>query len=731
MRIFIIFFILLNFLYANTRPKIALVLSGGGARGGAHVGVLKVLKEKHIPIDFIVGTSMGAFVGGLYASGKTPSEIEKMLVTTNWKTYIRTEFVRKNESMRKKETEYQYEGRMALGVDKNKNIILPTGVLKREPMLLKYMQELESVEEISDFDKLPIPFRAVATNIRNGDTVVLKSGSLAHAIYASTAIPGGFQPINIDGIDLVDGGISDNLPIDVAKKMGADIIIAVDVSEDFTKDLDVNSYLVVMGQLVNILMRKNVNKSIATLKDNDILLTPDLNGFSGLDADKYKDIIQRGVDIALKEYNSKLKKLSISKSQYTQYNKQHRFKVVPNSIVINKIEIDNKTNVNSAIILDKLSIKEGDKLNKEKLRQEILGIYDMGVFDGINYKIIEKENQNILKITATPSWNNDGEINFSFGFEDDFSGHSFYSLKAGYTMFGLNTYGGEWKNDIEIGRNKMLYSELYQPLDVSSKYYVRGAFLYHDRDEYIYRTSAVDSGDIPLNIERYGGSIGIGTHVIDNVELEAGISSYQDKIKINLLDLKNYFDSMPVYVSLKTDSLDNLNFPNTGIKSKVFWQKEVASLGSDYDFEQIYFDFEKPFTFDKHNITVYLKYGTTYEQNGANSFASNFSLGGLFNLSGVSPYYLNDENMFLGVVKYRYRLTSGGFLGSLGARVYTGFSLEFGDTWGYHDSANYDSMRKAGSIYFAADTILGPVYFAYGQADSSNSAVYLYLGEKF
>ena len=366
----IIFFICLffGFIYANERPTIALVLSGGGARGGAHVGVLKVLDEKKIPIDFIVGTSMGSFVGGLYASGKTPQEIEKLLVTTDWEKHIRTDFVRSDTPMRKKKTEYNYQGRMGLGVDVNNNIVLPTGVLKRQPMLLKFLKEFEHVSHIKDFSKLPIPFKAVATNIKNGQKVVLGSGSLAKSVYASSSIPGGFQPINIDGIDLVDGGVSDNMPIGVAKEMGADIIIAVDVSENFDENLDVNSYFVVMGQLVNILMRKNVNESIATLNDKDILITPNLNGFGGLDAHKYKEIIRTGVEITQKLYDTELKHLSISSSKYIAYKNKHRLKNQFISPVIDKVVIKNPTYISDEVILGRLNVTLGNTLDEDKLR---------------------------------------------------------------------------------------------------------------------------------------------------------------------------------------------------------------------------------------------------------------------------------------------------------------------------------------------------------------------------
>ena len=223
----LLFFLFATLLFAQERPKIALVLSGGGARGGAHVGVLKVLEENRIPIDMIVGTSMGSFMGGVYAAGKTPQEIEKMLTTTPWKEYIKADFDRQKIPMQRKQEEYRYQGKLGFGIDANNDVTLPTGVLKREPLLLKFKALTENVADVRDFDKLSIPFRAVATDIKNGDAVVLKSGSLAEAIYASSAIPGGLQPIEIDGKDLIDGGVSKNMPIQVAKDMGADIIIAV------------------------------------------------------------------------------------------------------------------------------------------------------------------------------------------------------------------------------------------------------------------------------------------------------------------------------------------------------------------------------------------------------------------------------------------------------------------------------------------------------------------------
>jgi len=720
--------------YAQNRPKIGLVLSGGGARGGAHVGVLKVLEEKKIPIDFIVGTSMGSFVGGLYASGKTPQEIETLLTTTEWEKYIRTDFNRQNIPMRKKAVEYQYQGRIGFGVNANDDLVMPTGVLKRQPMLMKFLNEFEHVDNVKDFDKLPIPFRAVATDISNGEAIILKSGSLGKSVYASSAIPGGFQPIDINGINLVDGGVSKNMPIQVARDMGADIIIAVDVSENFDKKLDVNSYLVVMGQLVNILMRKNANESIATLTDKDILLTPNLDGFTGLDADKYVPIIQTGVDVTQKEYASKLQKLSLNEKQYALYKSKHKPLQSKQGNAIDQIVLKNPTYLNNEMILGRLDVQIGDVLDEDKLRDNLMNIYNLGTFDSVNYDLIQKDGKNILEISTIPSWDNHGEIRFSVGLEDDFDGHSSYSLKLGYTKFGLNDYGGEWKNDIEIGRRKMIYTEFFQPLDPMQRVYIKPSLIYSDTRELvpvdtIYHNGA--NGLFEVEVERQGASLALGTHIFTYSELEFGTSLYRDKLAVNLLDFKERYDARPLYGSLKIDTLDNLNFEKEGVKLDVVLTKEMKEMGSDYDYEQLYVHLKKPINYERHTLTTYLKYGTLLKKDGLSAMADAFTLGGLFNLSGYVPYSLMDDNMFLGALKYRYQIKDGGFFGSLAGDVYVGFSAEIGNTWAYKESISYEKMHKSGTVFLAADTILGPFYIAYGFANSRNHTAYLYLGEKF
>ncbi|MBL0708866.1 MAG: patatin-like phospholipase family protein [Sulfurimonas sp.] len=734
MKIFIVLLLTIGFSFADTRPKIALVLSGGGARGGAHVGVLKVLEKNNIPIDLIVGTSMGAFVGGLYASGMSADEIKEMLITTNWEENIRTDFDRKDTPMRTKEVEYTYQGRLGLGVNVKNEIVLPTGVLKRQPMLMKFSELTEDSRNIKDFDNLPIPFRAVATNIVNGEAVVLKSGSLAKSIYASSSIPGGFQPILIDGIDLVDGGISDNIPIQTAKDMGADIIIAVDVSENFEDDIDVNSYFVVLGQMVNILMRKNANESIKKLTDKDILITPELDGFTGLDVQKYPQIIKRGLDATNKIYATKLKYLSMSDEDYSKYKKDHRVFKKVEAPIIDAIEIVNQTYISDESILKRLKVKVGDRLDRSLLRQNLMHIYNMTIFDSVEYDIKELDGKNTLVIITTPSWNNHGEMNFAFGIEDDSKGHSAYSLKFGYTKFGINSLGAEWKNDFEIGKRQKAYTEFFQPLDTTQRYYVKPALLY----ENILDLVPIQEGkkaSAELESRRYGASFSAGAYINTYYQFEVGIGAYKDHVVAELIDDSGEdYNARPIYASISVDNLDDLNFPDTGLKSTIEITKEMKELGSDYEHTKIYLDLEKPLSVYNNNFTTYIKAGTVFNNhNDPDKLMLNdmFVLGGLFNMSGYAPYSLIGNHMFLGVVKYRYRIKDGGFFGSLDTPLYAGFSLEAGDAWDDGMSESLSDVKKSGTVYGAADTFLGPLYLAFGFAQDGSKSFYLYLGEKF
>jgi len=280
------------------RPKIGLALSGGGARGSAHVGVIKALEELGVPIDYIAGTSMGAIIGGIYAAGYSADELEQVLADMNWSGALSDKLPRREQSMRKKDLDAQFLIPYRVGFNKG-GIQLPLGVIEGQHLDQVFHRILLPVQGITDFDQLSIPFRAVATDLVTGQEVVLSSGSLPDALRASMSVPGAFAPVQLNGKILVDGGMSNNLPVNVVREMGADIVIAVDISTPLLTEEQLVSVLSVAEQLTGFLTRRNTEEQIASLKPGDILLVPDLEGVSAADFENADEIAQKGLEAAM------------------------------------------------------------------------------------------------------------------------------------------------------------------------------------------------------------------------------------------------------------------------------------------------------------------------------------------------------------------------------------------------------------------------------------------------
>ena len=300
------------------RPKIGLVLSGGGARGAAHIGVIKVLEELRVPIDCIAGSSMGSIIGGLYASGLSVAEIEKALTGVDWTDAFLDDIPRQERSFRRKRDDDLYLLKAKAGLKDDGSLALPAGVLQGQKIDLLFKGLTFPVEEIRDFNLLRIPFRAVATDIVTGKEVVLDHGDLALAMRASMSVPAVFAPVEIDGRMLVDGGVSNNLPMDVARKMGADILIVVDISTPMSTREELKNALAITDQLTNILTRSNTEAQLATLGKQDILLVPDLVGISSSDFVRAGEAIPRGIASA-NGRREDLARLAIGENAYQAY----------------------------------------------------------------------------------------------------------------------------------------------------------------------------------------------------------------------------------------------------------------------------------------------------------------------------------------------------------------------------------------------------------------------------
>jgi NTE family protein len=737
--------------YADERPKIGLVLSGGGARGGAHLGVIKAFERHRIPIDAIAGTSMGAFVGGLYASGKSTAEIETLLTTTRWNEVIALDYDRREIPFRRKELQRTFPGKVKVGIDAADKIVIGTGLFKRQIMLQFLEKETYGVSDITDFDDLAIPFRAVASNLENGEAVVLRSGSLAKSIYASLAIPGGFEPITIGDKTLVDGGMADNLPLDVMRnELDVDLVIVVDISTPFPEKTKFVSYIDVMGQLSAILTRKNVEETIDSMRPGEILLTPELDGISPLDADRYPEIIEIGEATVEALYARELAQLSLTESEYARYRdksrRTHRF----SPPMIDRIVLRNSTDLNDEAILAHLHSKTGEPLDFGQLQKDLAAIYNLMLFEDVDYSVQNENGLTTLYIRTTPAWDVNGQLRFALGFEDNFDGHSDYTVKFEYLMFGLNSYGGEWRNRLSIGREQLLMSEWYQPLDVLQRFYFKPSLFYRDQKVYLSPTimgvEAELDDSIPIRVKDYGGSAGLGVNVTNDAQMEAGatIRSVNPSVNViqvsggsaELIDVSPEQRSRQLYARLAADALDDAHFPTQGYAAEARYTKEMEEWGSDNRYTQFYARGAAAYSLGRHTFLPRVSFGTTGDSEAfarSQDFSAFYTLGGLFSLSGLPTNAVSGDHMVFGSLIYRYTMRGNGFFGALTVPLYAGMSIEAGETWyeSYGQEYQNKALISAGSIYVAADTVLGPLYFAAGSADGRYYSLYLSLGNSF
>jgi len=742
------------------RKTVGLVLSGGGARGGAHLGVIKVFEKHHIPIDAIVGTSMGSFIGGLYASGMSTDEIESMLVNEPWVDVIAKNYDRDDIPFRRKTLQRDFAADAKIGINSDNEMVFASGLFAKQGMLQFLKDKTYNVKNIKNFDNLNIPFRSVTSRLKDGETVSLKGGSLAEAIYASIAIPGGFEPITINSEVLVDGGVADNLPIDIMRnEMDVDYIVVVDISTPYDDNASFNDYFSVAGQLVNILMRKNVEVSLDSMKgkDNEILLRPNLEGFAPLDSDKYAQIIAIGEKETEMSFEDKLKKLVSSEDVYAQYKKEISTKVRAPKPIINSIEIDNSTYLNNKKIKSYLNVKLGERLEHNKLEKDLHNIYSLMIFDEVKYEVIEKDDENVLKVISTPSWDSNGQVRFSLGFEDNFQGHNDYFVKMEYIKFGLNSYAGEWRSRVSIGLENLLSTEIYQPLDPYDIFYIRPSIYYRDKKVYV-SPVVIGSHDVKADLDQtivtqakeYGAALSLGVNITNDfrLDLSAELKNVapsteiiiSDSTGLSLVSEEEDADVFIVKPSLEYDDLDDPFFPSKGVHAKT-WVKQSHQFNAsskfieDVKYKQYYVEYISAITYEKHSLIPTFKFGETFNVDGdiddVDDFNSFFTLGGLFSLSGLPTNAVTGNNMAFASMMYRYSLSEKDYFGSFSVPLYVGMSAETGTAWYGNGAFSRDRLLYAGSVYLAADTLLGPFYLGFGTTEFDYYSVYISLGKSF
>jgi len=460
-------------------PKLVLVLSGGGARGIAHIGVIRVLEELHIAPDLIVGTSMGSIIGGLYAAGWSPDEMEEIVRIIDWTKIFTDRVERRNRSFRRKQDDRPVliQGRLYF---EGMKPVIPSGVIKgqRLELALQIIEALSAAE--TDFDELPIPYRAIAADIATGKAAVISSGSLATAMRASMSVPGALPPVKIDGRELVDGGITANLPVGIAQDLGAHKIIAVDISSPLLEEEDeqFESFMSVFTHLNSLLTVRNRDHDAALLQPDDVLIVPDLGDISFVSFDRVEDAVAIGEEAARQQIDE-LRKFSATRNRWTEFESRTRAQgLVP--LQVDRVRLENTSRVDDRLVRKALTIRPPETLDQKTLGSDLLELYNTRYFGVIGFHFNEiGEDVHELVIETPEPPHGRGSLQFGIGFLDDFDGGSTYHLQARHQYLPANRRGGEWETLVQLGTVAGVKSSFYQPLDWGMRWFVEPSLSYN------------------------------------------------------------------------------------------------------------------------------------------------------------------------------------------------------------------------------------------------------------
>jgi NTE family protein len=709
----------------DTQPKIGLVLSGGGARGAAHIGVLKILEELSIPVDYIAGTSMGAIVGGLYATGMTANEIEQAIIESDWKPLFQDRPPRADRPFRRKQDDLGFLVEFDMGVDKE-GLIFPKGLVQGQNLEMTLKRLVLPVATIDDFDQLPIPFRAIATDLGSGEALAIKSGDLAMAIRASMSLPGIFKPVHYNDRVMADGGIVNNLPVQIARDMGADILIVVDIGFPLEDAKELDSALAVSRQMLTIMIVKRTHEQLSKLGPDDILISPDLGNLDSRDFQRLEEAMNLG-EVKARESMNSLSTLAVSKDSYATFRQQinQRRQGIP---MINRIVIENESRLSTRVIEERLSDLTDKTLDVVKLEEDIANVYGFDTFESVSYKLEGNRAGAELHIKGKEKSWGPNYLQFGINLEDDFSGTSDYNLATRLTLTELNGLGGEFRAEAQIGESPSLFAEFYQPLDYASRWFINPSAK-------IGRTSTTlfDRGDriAQFRNEETELSIAAGRNFGNWGEIRIAIFRSFGDSSIHIGDPalgNSNEDATIVAARFSYDTIDSISIPKSGLNINLGWLGVRESLGSDISFDLTEVFLLKPQTWGKHTLLHWWNVAGVTRDNGNNINA--IKLGGLFSFSGYAPEEVEGRYGAIGRLLYYYQLSSAN-LSALDTSIYIGASVEAGYFRNDLNRPQYNNLLMAGSVFVMLDTILGPVYLAYGAAEHDHRSAYLFLGQTF
>lgn len=702
------------------------MLSGGGARGIAHVGVLKVLERERVPVDCIVGTSMGAVVGSLYASGLTAEEIEAAVRAVEWSDAFRDASDRTDRPLRSRLQDRSFLIGAAIGYRDGK-FGIPRSLVQGQRLGLVLRGFLLPAAGIEDFDRLPTPFRAVATDLENGEMVVLARGDLPNAVRASMAVSGVLPPVEIDGRLMSDGGTSSNLPVGVARRLGATRIIAVDISAPLYTREQLTSPLTVTDQVITAMMRKQTKAEIDSLGPGDLLIAPDLGTIGSAD---FLPAVQDGMRLgaeAAEAHIDQLRAMAVPEAQYTAWT-HSRHEGIRKLGRISRIELDNQSDASDAVLRAYLSEHPDDVFDRATVERDIARLYGIGEFESVDYALSPAVDGNgeVLRVSVREKQWGQGSLRFGLRLEDDFDGSSNFDFGARLRATEVNEKGAEWQLDGQIGKTTRLGFEWLQPLDEARRRWVLPRVTFSARNQPIFLNELR-----AIELRRSSLEVGAdaGRWLDDWGSVSAGVfrraSHYAARTSSIDIDARTE-NTAGLRFDFLRDTQDDAQFPRHGTYLQASLRQHAKVAGGDFDSTLLEFRTSHALPIladDRLLLQARMQYAV-----GNDLPADELGfLGGFLDLSGFAEDARFGRHLALGQAIY-YRNLATVFDRY---RLFVGGSLEAGNTWDLDSQISLDSLLWGGSVFVASESPLGALYFGYGHAEAGENSLYLFVGRPY
>jgi NTE family protein len=705
---------------SSARPRLGLVLAGGGAKGGAHVGVLKVLEEMHIPIDCIAGTSMGALIGGGYASGIPAAGLEEFVINIDWGKVVGSQGRRDLEPIEQKRAGATYSNEFEFGLTSD-GLTLPGGLVNTsniEDLLRSYVATARLQDQ---FDKLPIPYRAVATDMVTGRMVVLKDGDLATAMRASMAIPGAFAPVIMDKLILNDGGLVRNIPIDVARDLCADRVIVVNLVEPDIDPKRLRSATQLLSRTMDVMIEANETLQLQTIRPGDVRIDVAMGDITTADFERVPDTIPLG-EAAARAKAAELSVFAVPEAQYTAW-RQRVTQSQQFEARLADVRFEGLKRVNPEFLASREGLSPGDFADATKISTEAQRMAALQEFDSVGYRLDgDPENPTLTWLPREKNWGPD-YLKADLGLYTSADGDLTFTLYGRHTRTWVNKLGGEWRNELQFGGDSLLATSFYQPLDVSHRFFIEPRVAYSIEFENIFLNDervarykfedALAQVDFGVNAGRYAQAR-LG-YVYDWRQVGVDIGS-------PLLAESDPQDA-GVVVSAQYDSRDTAFAPTKGMTAALEYIDSDDALGSNRNWQRAEMGFGVAVPFRRNIWWITAAGGSglggdlpsdrLFTLGGPGSFPgfelNEMRVGGYWNIGTSYLWNVKDVLPLKNLALYAGVRVVGG-------AVYDRFDQE--DTVGMY----------GGSFFLTGRTVVGPLTLGIGGTSTDSWSVWLSVG---